>query len=48
LKAIAWEDAKGTVWLAYNNPEYPRHRYVLDDLTKKTTGTSAWLQETTE
>jgi uncharacterized protein (DUF302 family) len=35
LKALAWEDADGTVWLSYNSPEYLQRRHnVPDDLIK--------------
>ncbi len=27
LKALAWEDAEGKVWLSYNDPEYLRERF---------------------
>ena len=29
LKALAWEDASGRTWLAYNAPEYVVHRHGL-------------------
>jgi len=29
LKAIAWEDSKGTVWLGYNMPEYIAVRHGI-------------------
>src|SRR5438034_9234172 len=31
LKALAWEDATGRVWLSYNTPEYLKERYELPD-----------------
>ncbi|MCU7836319.1 MAG: DUF302 domain-containing protein [gamma proteobacterium symbiont of Taylorina sp.] len=31
LKAIAWEDAEGKVWLAYNDPAYLAGRHHLND-----------------
>jgi uncharacterized protein (DUF302 family) len=27
LKALAWEDAGGKVWLSYNSPDYLRQRH---------------------
>ena len=39
LKALAWEDADGTVWLSYNSPEYLKQRHnVPDDLITNITG----------
>jgi uncharacterized protein (DUF302 family) len=29
LKALAWQDAEGKVWLSYNEPEYLRNRFHL-------------------
>ena len=29
LKALAWEDAAGKVWLTYNSPEFLQDRYAL-------------------
>lgn len=29
LKALAWQDATGKVWLTWNDPEYLRARYNL-------------------
>ena len=35
LKALAWEDADGKVWLSYNSPEYHKQRHnIPDDLVK--------------
>jgi len=31
LKAVAWEDADGKVWLSYNEPGYIQQRYGLPD-----------------
>ena len=31
LKALAWEDADGKVWLSYNDPAYILHRHALGD-----------------
>jgi uncharacterized protein (DUF302 family) len=49
LKALAWEDAGGTVWLSYNSPEYLQQRHnVPDDLIKNITGAGALLQQAAE
>jgi uncharacterized protein (DUF302 family) len=40
LKALAWEDANGKVWLTYNTGEYLRDRHAIsgkDDLLKRLT-----------
>jgi uncharacterized protein (DUF302 family) len=35
LKALAWEDASGKVWLGYNSADYLKQRHSIpDDLTK--------------
>jgi uncharacterized protein (DUF302 family) len=31
LKALAWQDADGKVWLSYNDPEYIKKRFGLSD-----------------
>src|SRR5215468_10566800 len=31
LKALAWQDAEGKVWLSYNDPQYLKARYGLTD-----------------
>lgn len=36
LKALAWEDANGKVWLSYNDPAYLKQRHALDDESMKT------------
>ncbi len=30
LKALAWEDREGNVWLSYNAPEYLEERFQMD------------------
>lgn len=30
-KALVWQDAKGQVWLSYNDPAYIQRRYSLED-----------------
>ena len=36
LKALAWQDGDGKVWLSYNDPEYLKKRYGLTDEQIKT------------
>jgi uncharacterized protein (DUF302 family) len=31
LKALAWQDADGVVWLTYNSPEYLQQRHKIPD-----------------
>lgn len=31
LKALAWEDEEGKVWLTYNSPSYLKERHVIPD-----------------
>jgi len=31
LKALAWEDTDGAVWLSYNTPEYLKQRHNIPD-----------------
>jgi uncharacterized protein (DUF302 family) len=31
LKALAWQDAEGKVWLSYNEPSYVAQRFSLTD-----------------
>lgn len=31
LKALAWEDANGKVWISYNDPRYLRERFGLSE-----------------
>lgn len=41
LKALAWEDDKGQVWLSYNDPQYIANRHDIKDraeVIKKMTG----------
>jgi uncharacterized protein (DUF302 family) len=35
LKALAWEDAGGKVWLAYNDPEWLAARHAVTSPTAK-------------
>lgn len=41
MKALAWEDADGQVWLTYNDPQYIADRHGIQDrpeIVKKMTG----------
>ena len=41
LKALAWKDADGQVWLTYNDPQYIADRHGINDrpeIVKKMTG----------
>jgi uncharacterized protein (DUF302 family) len=31
LKALAWQDAEGRVWLSYNSPDHLFGRFVIED-----------------
>ena len=45
LKALAWEDAQGNVWLSYNAPEYLKERHRLrDELLKNISGIGALIE----
>jgi uncharacterized protein (DUF302 family) len=35
LKALAWEDAQGKVWLSYNSPDYLKRRHALSNELKR-------------
>ena len=49
LKALAWEDAQGEVWLSYNRPEYLRERHgVPEELMKNIAGVGALIQKAVE
>jgi uncharacterized protein (DUF302 family) len=46
LKALAWEDSHGQVWLSYNSPEYLKQRHQLtDDQVKSIAGIRAVIEE---
>ena len=46
LKALAWEEADGKVWLSYNKPEYLKERHgVPADLLKNISGIGALVEE---
>jgi uncharacterized protein (DUF302 family) len=49
LKALAWEDADGKVWLSYNTPEYLQQRHnIPPELIKNISGIGALLQKALE
>lgn len=49
LKALAWEDADGTSWLSYNDPDYLKQRHnVPDDLMTNIAGAGALLHQAAE
>ncbi len=44
LKALAWQDAEGKVWLSYNSPDYLLGRFAIEDrapVKRKITGALA-------
>jgi uncharacterized protein (DUF302 family) len=43
LKALAWEDDKGKVWLGYNSAEYLKQRHNIPDDLVKNVGAIAGL-----
>jgi uncharacterized protein (DUF302 family) len=46
LKALAWQDTEGNVWLSYNDPQYLKARYSLsDDILAPISGLSALIQQ---
>jgi uncharacterized protein (DUF302 family) len=49
LKALAWQDEQGQVWLSYNSPEYLQQRHGFPaDLMKNIAGISALIQKAVE
>ena len=49
LKALAWRDAQGKVWLSYNSPEYLQQRHNIPaDLLKNIAGAGALIQKAAE
>ena len=49
LKALAWEDADGAVWLSYNSPEYLQQRHKIPaDLMGNIAGPGALLKKAVE
>ena len=46
LKALAWEDAEGRVWLSYNSPDYLQSRHNIPDaLVKNLAAVGPLLEE---
>jgi uncharacterized protein (DUF302 family) len=46
LKALAWQDKNGKVWLSYNDPEYLKRRFALtDDQIKPIAGSGSLIEE---
>jgi uncharacterized protein (DUF302 family) len=49
LKALAWQDEQGKVWLSYNSPEYLRERHGFpEDLVKNIAVISTLVQKAVE
>jgi uncharacterized protein (DUF302 family) len=49
LKALAWEDAEGNVWLSYNRPDYLERRHdIPGELVKNIAGVGALLEKAIE
>jgi len=49
LKALAWQDAQGKVWLSYDAPEYLQQRHGIPaDLVKNIAGPAALLKKAAE
>jgi uncharacterized protein (DUF302 family) len=45
LKALAWEDREGKVWLSYNSPEYLQERFsISEDLIKNISGIGGLIE----
>jgi uncharacterized protein (DUF302 family) len=46
LKALAWQDTEGKVWLSYNDPQYLKDRFSLsDDLLVPISSLGALIQQ---
>jgi uncharacterized protein (DUF302 family) len=49
LKALAWQDEQGRVWLSYNSPEYLQQRHGFPaELMKNIAGTGGLIQKAVE
>jgi uncharacterized protein (DUF302 family) len=49
LKALAWQDEQGQVWLSYNSPEYLQERHGFPaDLIRNITVIGALVQKAVE
>ena len=46
LKALAWEDEHGKVWLSYNSPAFLQTRFGLsDELTRNVSGIASLAEQ---
>jgi uncharacterized protein (DUF302 family) len=46
LKALAWQDTDGKVWLSFNDPHYLQSRYGLsDEVLQPITGLETLIQQ---
>ena len=46
LKALAWQDGNGQVWLSYNDPEYLQRRFGLSaEIIKPLAGMGAVIEQ---
>jgi uncharacterized protein (DUF302 family) len=46
LKALAWQDAAGKVWLSYNDPQYLKDRHALpEDLLAPLSNLNSLIQQ---
>ena len=49
LKALAWQDAAGQVWISFNDPEYVARRHGLPEaLAQNIAGAGALIQKAAE
>ena len=49
LKALAWQDGQGQVWLSYNSPEYLQQRHGFPaELLNNIAGIAALIQKAVE
>ena len=49
LKALAWQDEQGQVWLSYNSPEYLQERHGFPaELMKNIAGIGSLIQKAVE
>jgi len=46
LKALAWEDQSGKVWLSYNSPDYLKQRHgIKEELMPSIAGVGLLIDE---
>jgi len=49
LKALAWEDSDGKIWLSYNSPDHLKQRHAIpEELVKNIAGVGAVFEKTVE